>query len=191
LNRLLRLLCPAAFVESVPLIDIGELKRRRISAVLTDLDNTLVPWRSYDISPEVAAWVSEAQKQGIKLCIVSNTRTWTRLQSLAGELRVPFVRRGLKPRRGGFREALKVLGAERSEAAVIGDQVFTDILGGNRSGLYTILVRPLHHREFIGTKISRFFERIVLRLLEQRGMLCRPGVKSDAAGNNQAEPTVR
>jgi len=170
----LKLLCPAEHVESVVSIDVAKLKERRISALLLDLDNTLVPWQSYDVAPEIEAWISEAARQGMKFCIVSNTRTPTRLQSLAAELGLPFVRRGAKPRRGGFREALSILGAETAHAAVIGDQIFTDILGGNRLGLYTILVRPLHPREFVGTKVSRFFERLVLRLLERRGMLKQP-----------------
>ena len=181
-----RLLCPAEHVESLVSVDIEKLKERRIEAVLLDLDNTLVPWRSYDIAPEVGAWIADAARRGMKFCIVSNTRTSARLQSLAAKLDLPFVRRGTKPRRGGFREALRLLDVETAHAAVIGDQIFTDILGGNRLGLYTILVRPLHPREFVGTKISRFFERIVLGLLERRGMLHRP-----AASGEQSDGTSR
>lgn len=182
MSRLLKLLCPSAFVESVPMIDIAELKRRGINVLLTDLDNTLVPWRSYDIAPETVTWINDAAKQGMKLCIVSNTRAGKRLRELAASLGIPCVKRGLKPRRGGFRQALELLRAQPEHAAVIGDQLFTDILGGNRLGLYTVLVRPLHHREFIGTKVSRFFERMVLRLLERRGMICRLGVESPRLG---------
>lgn len=182
MNRLLKLFCPAEFVESVTFVDIAELKRRRIRALLTDLDNTLVPWQSRDIAPEVAAWVGEAVEQGMKLCIVSNTRSGERLRTLAATFGVPYVRRSLKPRRGGFREALKLLAVEPAQAAVVGDQLFTDVLGGNRLGLYTILVRPLHRKEFIGTKVSRLFERVLIGLLERRGMIRQPSVESHAAG---------
>jgi len=182
----LKLLCPSERVESLAGIDIARLKRRQIEAMLLDLDNTLVPWRSYDVAPEIEAWIREAGSQGMKFCIVSNTRTSARLQSLAAELGLPFVRRGAKPRRGGFREALRLLDVQPAHAAVIGDQIFTDILGGNRLGLYTILVRPLDPREFIGTRISRFFEKIVLKLLERRGMLHQPSSEADASGEQTA-----
>ena len=170
MSKLLQLLCPDECVGSVPLIDLTNLKNRQIEALLLDLDNTIVPWRSYDVAPEVAEWVSKA-RQGMKVCLVSNSRTPRRVSKLAEELRVSFVKQGGKPRRVGFKAALKLLGVEPSRAAVIGDQVFTDILGGNRLGAHTILVRPLHRREFIGTKVSRLAEKLVLRMLERRGMI--------------------
>jgi len=186
-SALLKLLCPSIYAESVSHVDIADLKRRGIRVFLLDLDNTLVRWQGWDIPPEVAAWVKEALAQGMKICIVSNTRTPKRLRALSEALGVPYVRRGSKPRRIGFREALRLLDAQTGETAVIGDQVFTDILGGNRLGAFTVLVRPMHRREFFGTKISRLFERVVLRLLDRRGMLSRSGLESPAEGEHLAE----
>lgn len=170
MNILLRLMCPSEIVDSVSQIDILELNKRRISALLVDLDNTLVPWQGYNIQADVMDWLRRVREAGIKICIVSNTRPLKRLRQLAAELNVPHVRRALKPRRGGFRDALSILGVESSEAAVVGDQIFTDILGGNRLGLYTILVRPILGREFIGTKISRVFEQMLLGIYSRAGM---------------------
>jgi HAD superfamily phosphatase (TIGR01668 family) len=186
-SALLRLLCPSIYAESVSHVDIADLKRRGIRALLLDLDNTLVRWKGWDIPPEVAAWVKEALAQGMKMCVVSNTRSPKRLRQLSETLGIAHVKRGAKPRRGGFREALRLLDAQPSETAVIGDQVFTDILGGNRLGAFTVLVRPMHGREFFGTKISRLFERVVLRLLDRRGMLRRCGLESPAAGEHLTE----
>lgn len=183
MSKFLDIVCPSMYVESVPLLDVADLKRRGIKAILTDLDNTLVPWRGSDISPEVHAWMSDALSQGLQFCIVSNTRTMKRLRNISSELGIPYVKKGIKPRRAGFRAALKLLGVDASEAAVLGDQVFTDVLGGNRLGVFTILVRPMHPREFFGTKISRFFERIILRQLEKRGMLSRNAAESRVRGN--------
>lgn len=185
LDKFLKLLCPAERVESVPLIDLAELKRRHICALIMDLDNTLVPWRTSEIAPEIARWIREVKSQGMKICIVSNTRSWDRLRKLAAEMSVSFVERSLKPRRGGFREALKQLDVEPTRAAVVGDQILTDILGGNRLGLHTILVRPLRCREFVGTKISRFFEGIILKVLQRRGILDSRDVESRMRGNNR------
>lgn len=153
-------------MDSVTSIDLERLRDMGIIALLIDLDNTLVPWRSTEVASEIGEWILRAKEQGFSFCIVSNTRTWKRLEHLASELQVPFVRRGLKPRRHGFRAALKLLQVEPSNAAVVGDQIFTDILGGNRLRLYTILVRPLERREFFGTRISRILENIVLKFLQ-------------------------
>ena len=190
MSKLLQLLCPDVYVDSLPAVDLVDLQRRQIEALLLDLDNTLVPWRSHDISPAVAQWVSQAC-QGMKVCIVSNSRTPKRLEKLAGQLGISFVKRGAKPRRVGFRDALKLLGVEPSKAAVIGDQVFTDILGGNRLGARTILVRPIHRREFIGTKVTRLAERLVLRMLERRGMIADraliPKYQGEQLGQNDGQ----
>ena len=171
MSKFLELCCPAEYVESVSCIDVQGLKQRHIDALLVDLDNTLVPWQGYEIKPEVLDWLREVKAQGIKVCIVSNTRTARRLRKLAEEFDVPFAKKALKPRRGGFREALKLLDIEPARAAVVGDQIFTDILGGNRLGVYTILVDPLYRREFFGTKISRLFEKLILRKLRRQGKL--------------------
>jgi len=77
----------------------------------------------------------------------------------------------LKPRRKGLAAALEMIGSESARTAMIGDQVFTDVLGGRRMGMYTILVKPMARREFVGTKVSRLFERGLLAYLRRCGML--------------------
>ncbi len=163
-------MCPAEVAESISSIDIAKLKRLRISALLIDLDNTLVPWQRYNITPAAVDWLQKARDNGLKVCIVSNTRSTGRLNKLSLQLGVP-AKQAMKPRRKGFNSALELLGAEPSGTAVIGDQIFTDILGGNRLGMYTVLVRPISGREFFGTKISRFFEFLLLRFFGKRGVL--------------------
>lgn len=187
MSKLLQLFCPNECVDSVPLIDLTKLRERQIEALLLDLDNTIVPWRSYDLAPGVEEWAQQAN-QSMKLCIVSNSRTPKRVRKIAEALGISFVKRGGKPRRVGFREALKLLEVEPSRAAVIGDQVFTDILGGNRLGAHTILVRPIHRREFIGTKVSRLAERLVLRLLERRGMIANQTPIPTSEGEQLPKP---
>ncbi|MHB0912421.1 MAG: YqeG family HAD IIIA-type phosphatase [Armatimonadota bacterium] len=155
------------YAESVAEIDPAVLAGRGIKVLLCDLDNTLVPWHTYDILDEVREWLARVREAGIRVCIVSNSRYSKRRERLAGALGLPYTKRGLKPRRGGFREALAMFGADPSEAAVIGDQVFTDILGGNRLGARTILVTPLSKREFFATKITRMVERALFELLSR------------------------
>jgi HAD superfamily phosphatase (TIGR01668 family) len=170
-------MCPTVFAESVSSLNVAELKRRGIQALLIDLDNTLVPWRKYDVSPEVTEWLRSLDENGIKICIVSNSRAPSRLRRVSNELHIPYARQVFKPRRGGFREALTLLNVDATHAAVVGDQILTDVLGGNRLGICTILVRPLHRTEFVGTKISRLVEKILLRILVRRGMLNRSDLK--------------
>ncbi len=162
-------LCPHRYCASgVTEIDAAELRSLGIEAVLLDLDNTLVGWQRHDIPAEVFAWIEALKAAGIRLCLVSNTRHGRRLVSLSQELGVPYVRRAWKPRRRGFLNALAELQAEPSKTAMVGDQMFTDVFGGNRMGLYTIMVRPMHRREFLGTKISRAAEWVLLGVFRRQ-----------------------
>lgn len=171
MSEFLQKLCPNEFTLSVTDINAESLQRNGIKALLIDLDNTLVPWQGYNIPDEIIAWVRKMSDDGLKVCLVSNTRTAGRLDRISAILDVKFAVKALKPRRAGFLEALKLLDVNANEAAVIGDQIFTDILGGNRLGIYTILVRPMHRREFFGTKISRFFEFLLMKSFRKRGWL--------------------
>jgi uncharacterized protein len=168
---LTRLFCPSAVASSLPDIDLDELESRGIRYLILDLDNTIAHWQRLEISDRVADWIKQAASRGMKLCIASNTRNTKRLNDIAERLEMPAICRALKPRRKGFGEAMKLMAADKARTAVIGDQLLTDILGGNRAGLYTILVDPMHPREFIGTKISRAFEWILLFWFRKRGLL--------------------
>jgi HAD superfamily phosphatase (TIGR01668 family) len=84
---------------------------------------------------------------------------------------IPFVSKATKPRVKGFAAAMELLGVRPEETVVVGDQIFTDILGGNRAGAYTILVVPIDPREFLGTRLVRVVERRVLNYLQRQGLL--------------------
>lgn len=159
---MLRLLYPKLYVPSLFHIDLNKLEKMGIRGMLFDLDNTIVPRDCHQFSPAVSRWLKELQRRGFKLCIVSNNGS-TRVNALAGQLGVPTVVRAVKPRKRPFLRALEILGISPHETAVVGDQVFTDILGGNRLGLYTILVMPLPGKEFWATElINRRLEKLVL-----------------------------
>lgn len=164
----MRILRPAEWHSSIHAIDLQALKGRGIRGVIVDLDNTLVAWRYPRPTPAVQEWLARVRSEGLKVCIVSNGGS-RRVAAFAREAGVPYIGRAAKPRGRGFREALELLGTRPGETAVVGDQIFTDVLGGNRLGLYTILVKPVSRREFIGTRLVRRVERLVLRYLERRG----------------------
>jgi HAD superfamily phosphatase (TIGR01668 family) len=165
----LRRLCPDIHVRRISELDPEDLKARGIRAVLLDLDNTLTPWRSHEVPPDIQEWLGRAQQHGLLLCMVSNSRNPRRLQALSERLAIPYVRDRMKPSRRGFVRAMELVGAPAGETAMAGDQLFTDVWGGNRAGLTTIWVDPLHAREFVGTKVSRLLERLVLWVFRRSG----------------------
>lgn len=165
---MLRLFYPRLYVPSLFEIDSDILREAGIRGILLDLDNTIVPRDCDCVSVEVARWLLMLQKTGFCLCIVSNNGL-ARVSHLAGPLSMPAVHWAVKPLSFPFLRAMEILGTKPEETAVIGDQIFTDILGGNLLGLYTILVEPMAGKEFIGTRlIGRSLEKIVLAGLRRQ-----------------------
>ncbi|MCX6345610.1 MAG: YqeG family HAD IIIA-type phosphatase [Armatimonadetes bacterium] len=163
--------CPDLCVKNISDIDLDGLKASGYEALMIDLDNTLLPWKDSCAPASSREWVERAKALGMKICIVSNTHYPSRMMKIAAELDVPALAGALKPRSHGFSKAAKMLGCENAHVVVVGDQVMTDVLGGNRAGMYTILVEPMHPREFAGTKVSRVIERIILFRLRRLGKL--------------------
>jgi len=170
MQRILKYLSPREHVDNVLLINPQHLKKKGIRGIAIDLDNTLLPWKDDTFLPEVLAWVMELKNNGFKICIVSNAKP-QRVKDLSKILDVPAVWKAVKPSKGAFRKALSILELEPSKVAMIGDQIFTDTLGGNRLGLYTILVNPLEKKEFVLTMQVRKVEKLVLRALRRRGCI--------------------
>lgn len=164
---MLKNLYPDIYVNSILDIPLEQLREVPIKAFILDLDNTLTYWNSNIIHHDVRDWFKKIEAAGFKACILSNNGE-SRVLKVASSLNIPFIHRAGKPNPRSFLRAVEVMGVALPETAVIGDQIFTDILGGNSAGLFTILVVPLDRREFIGTKISRFAERFVLSKIKKQ-----------------------
>lgn len=163
-----QLFYPNIYLTSLDYLDTSILKKRGIKAILFDLDNTIVPRDSHYLEPEVEEWLQGLLKQGFSLAIVSNNGS-KRVNLFADRLGIPTVSRAVKPFKKAFQRALELLDVKAENAAVLGDQVFTDILGGNRLGLFTILVVPMKGKEFWATRMfNRRMERLVLRDINRR-----------------------
>ena len=171
-------LTPDLYVKSVYHINLEDLRQRGIKAIIADLDNTLVAWDVPLPSERLFQWLKGVQDSGFSVFIVSNNAK-DRVQKFAEAFGVPAISKAVKPRRKAFRAACEAMGVTPDETAVVGDQIFTDVLGGNRMGLYTILVVPVSGKEFIGTKIVRTVERFVLRKLKLRGLTDSPDDDSE------------
>lgn len=166
------LLVPDAVAERVSDIVPATLLSRGVRGLIIDLDNTLTRWNDAQCAPEVANWLRALAEAGIGVCIVSNNgpdRVSTFCRGLDRE--VPWIANAGKPGRTAYRRATERLGLSPQAVAVVGDQVFTDIFGGKRAGLLTILVTPLGHREFPATRLVRLVERLWLHRLRGRGRL--------------------
>lgn len=165
LGSFLKLLAPSVQVESVMEIDLDRLEALGVKALLLDLDNTLLAWNQRELTVEVRDWVKLAVGRGFRLCIVSNASR-RRLSVQSTILEIPCVPNSQKPRRRALRKALKLLEVEPAQAAMVGDQVFTDVLAGNRLGLFTILVIPLHLKEQWWMTWVRKLERAIIWWLQ-------------------------
>ena len=154
-------------VDRLEHLDLDDLYGRGRRGLLLDLDNTLCPWGSREVPPARRAWVQRARER-FSVCIISNTIRGHRLNAVGADLGLPTVARwglGRKPFPGGIRAALRLTGTRPEESAIVGDQIFADILGGNCLGLLTVWSLPLATREFPTTRCVRHLERVVLRKL--------------------------
>jgi HAD superfamily phosphatase (TIGR01668 family) len=155
-------LAPDFYYRSVGSIDLAGLRDRGVRALLVDLDNTLLPRDTSEFTEEALDFARRVREAGIPACLVSNN--WhARVHSAACELGFELVPRALKPLPWGFRAGLRLLGATTDGTAVIGDQLFTDVLGGNLLGMTTVLVAPLSSSDLPHTLVLRQLEALVLR----------------------------
>jgi hypothetical protein len=168
---MLERLAPKEWYERLWKIPVNNLVKNGIRGVIVDLDNTLVPWRTElaDASSNLHNWLTKLKEAGLDICIVSNGGS-SRVKRFADALDVKYVAGIPKPRRTPFKLAMAKMGTSPEETAVVGDQLFTDVLGGNRCGLYTILVSPQGKKEFVTTKLVRLIEKRVKTRLEARGL---------------------
>lgn len=160
---------PDMYVDSIYDLDFDQLKEAGINAYLFDLDNTLVETDDPDSPPALVQLFKALEAKGIKILILSNNSN-RRVAEFSEPLGLPYIGRAFKPFVHGYKRALEMLGARASETAMVGDQRLTDVRGGNLHGLYTILVKSISEKEAGTTKINRFFEGFVVKMLKKRGL---------------------
>lgn len=157
-----RMFCPTQSLESIIHLDPAAVAATGKKLVLLDADNTLLPWRSHEFPPEILKWVEDCKAAGLQLCLVSNSRSQSRIQSLSSQLEVPISEGRFKPSTDKYLRAIQKFGVSRDETLMVGDQILTDVLGANRAGIDAVLVKPMSSYEFVGTQFNRIGERIIL-----------------------------
>ncbi|MBU5595314.1 YqeG family HAD IIIA-type phosphatase [Amphibacillus sp. MSJ-3] len=167
---MLKLFLPDQQVKSIFEIKPEQLREKGIKGVITDLDNTLVAWNEAYPNDQVYNWFKQMEQSGIEVMILSNNNK-NRVELFSKSLKRPYVYKANKPLKRSFIKAAEKMNIKRSEIVVIGDQLLTDVLGGNRSGFQTILVVPIVDTDDKITKFNRSIERFILNKLEKRGLI--------------------
>jgi HAD superfamily phosphatase (TIGR01668 family) len=162
---------PNEAVERLSQVKLADLRARGVKAILLDLDNTITPWRSLDVPDDTAAWIEQA-RHDFRVCIVSNTSKMKRLEILKEKLGIEGIGFASKP--WGLKRVVREMDLAPGETVVIGDQLITDVAGGNMIGAHSILVKPVSRDEFFGTKFVRAAESILFWLLRRRGLFVCP-----------------
>lgn len=164
---MLNKLIPRKQVNSIYEIALNELWEQGYRGIITDLDNTLVGAKAPLATPELIDWLKVVGQVGFQVVVVSNNQR-TRVSKFAEPLSLPFIYRAKKPTSASFRKALHMMNLRADETVVIGDQMLTDVLGGNRMGLFTILVRPISlGDEGFFTKVNRKIEKAALTIMKR------------------------
>ncbi|HLA86202.1 MAG TPA: YqeG family HAD IIIA-type phosphatase [Thermoguttaceae bacterium] len=158
-----RILTPDLRVHRVEEIDPVLLGRLRIESLLLDIDCTLKPYRDPHVPIGILDWIGTLRRAGVGLCLVSNGRD-ARVEPVARRLGLPFVATAMKPFPYGCRTAMARLGFDRQRTAMVGDQVFADVMAGRLAGVFTILVDPIcPEQEPWYTRLKRPLERLYVR----------------------------
>ena len=171
------LLTPHFFLKNVLELSATRLRSLGIDGLILDLDGTLKDYGAANIPDPVMTWAAELKAEGFRLCLLSNGKT-ERIGRFAQALGVPFVAQALKPLPFGCKKALRLLGLDWSRVALVGDQIFADILAGRLAGIRTVLVPPTHTVEPWFTRLKRPLEKLVLRRLERHRPTVRVGLTS-------------
>lgn len=151
------LLYPNKHLNKVEDITIEFLQKNKIKALILDIDNTLIDYNR-KMSQDVKKWAKDLKGQGMKLYILSNTNHKEKVEEVAKTLGIPYKNLAKKPFKSGFLKVQKDLKEKSENIAVVGDQIFTDVIGGNRCNMFTILVEPIDKRDFWYTAWKRPLE---------------------------------
>ena len=153
---------PNIYLNNVKDIKLELLKENKIKGLLLDVDNTLIDF-DLKILEGAKEWCEALKQNNIRLCILSNTNKIEKVKKVATELELPYINFAKKPFKSGFKKAVKLLELEAKNIGVVGDQIMTDVLGGNRMGMFTILTKPLGEKDIFITRIKRPLENLIIK----------------------------
>lgn len=157
---------PNADFKKVSDITVDFLNKNNITALILDVDNTLIDYYK-NLSEETINWAQDLKNNGIKLYILSNSNKKEKVAEVAKKLDVPFKYFAKKPLKSGFKKVQKELQEKPENIATVGDQLFTDVIGGNRCKMFTILVEPIDRKDIWITMWKRPLEELIIKRYKQ------------------------
>jgi len=157
------LLYPNEYLNRVTEITPEFLEQKQLKGLILDVDNTLI---DYDRKLVEGAedWIASLKQKGYSFCILSNSNKLEKVETVAKTLDIPFIHLAKKPLKGGFRKAKEILGVSEKEIAVVGDQIMTDVIGANRSNMFSILVKPVAKKDIWITVLKRPIENKIIQM---------------------------
>lgn len=159
MNKILK---PTYIFNKIEEIPLELFEKENIKGIFLDVDNTIID-RTKIIAPNVDKWICEVLKQGIKICILSNAVSVEKVKRIMNKYNILGLANAGKPGQKGYKMALNLIDLPKDQVIMIGDQIFTDVLGANRFGIKSIYTYPINKNEWIGSRVKRPFEKIILR----------------------------
>ena len=151
---------PKELLNKVEEITIEFIQRNKLKALILDVDNTLIDYNK-NLSKEKINWAKNLKGQGVKLYILSNSNKKEKVEKVANTLGIPYLLFAKKPSKKGFLKIQNDLQLNPEQIGVVGDQIFTDVIGGNRCKMFTILVEPVDSKDILITAWKRPIEEVI------------------------------
>ncbi|MBE6975810.1 MAG: YqeG family HAD IIIA-type phosphatase [Ruminococcaceae bacterium] len=123
------------------------LRRQGIRLLMLDFDNTVVPYTTNEPTEKMAIWLRSMVDSDIQICVVSNSKR-DRVKIFCEKYGIPCITHAKKPFSKGINACLEKFGIPANQAALVGDQIYTDVLGGNCAGVTSVLVKAIHNHNF-------------------------------------------
>lgn len=154
-------LYPKYYFKKITDIDIEFLTKNNIKGLILDVDNTLIDF-DLNIIEGAKEWCNSLKQYDIKFVIVSNTHKKSKVEMVANLLNIDYVYKAWKPLKRGLKRGKQILNLDYENIATVGDQIFTDVIGGNRLNMFSILVEPIAKKDLFITRLKRPLENIVI-----------------------------
>lgn len=151
---------PQRYEVSTYVIPFDHYQARGFKGVIFDVDNTLV-FHDAPADRQALEFFRRLKDMGMKTCLLSNNKE-PRVKDFAKQVDSPYIFKAGKPGIRGYERAMELMGTSREDTLFVGDQLFTDVYGANRAGIYSILVKPMNPKEEIQIVLKRYLEKPVL-----------------------------
>ena len=159
---------PSLYLDSVKNINPTLLKKNNIKGLILDVDNTLIDYYR-NLVEGAEKWCEELKNEGIKCIILSNSNKKRKVEEVAEKLNIDYIMFAKKPLKSGFKRALSKLELKPEEVAVVGDQLFTDVIGAKRMNMFSILVKQVGEKDIFITKFKRPIENAIIKKYLEKG----------------------